>query len=135
MLRIAICLPLVLAASGCTISAAPPEPLAGDVAPRIDPCANATKENLSSDCLEPNPEAERLVGRSCELHPAFFLQRDTVRFAGGFVASPLAAESPGLYVHSSLVVGAGCVSGKPFTEVAYCTECRRVRAELERGGR
>ncbi len=135
MLRTTLCLLLALATSGCTIVAMPPEPLAGDTGPRIDPCASATKENLTAECLEPNPEAERLVGRTCELHPAFFLQRDTVRFAGGYAASPLAAERPGSYVHSSLAVGTGCVTGKPFTEVAYCAECRRVRGEWERGDR
>ena len=135
MLRIAICLLLALAASGCTTVAPPPEPLAGEAAFRTNPCANATKENLTFECLQPNPAAERLVGIPCELHPAFFLQLDIVQFAGGYVSSPLAAERPGFYIHSGLVVDSGCVTGKPFTEVAYCAECRRVRAELDRGGR
>src|SRR5690349_17718820 len=86
MLRFAVCLLLTAIASGCTIGAPPPEPLAGGAAPRIDPCANATKENLSSECIQPNPDAERIVGQPCELHPGFFLQLDTVRFAGGFVS-------------------------------------------------
>jgi hypothetical protein len=110
--------------------------LAGDAAPRVDPCASETKSNLASECIQLNPRAEHLVGSHCKLHPAFALQLDTVAFVGGYVASPMSDERPGRYIHSCVAVdGGGCVRGQPYTEVAYCAECRRVRAELEHGGR
>jgi len=135
MCRLAVCISLALALCSCAVGQEPQHPPAGDTYSASTGCMNATKANLTSECFEPNPEAERRVGTRCGLHPSFLLEADTVAIVGGFISDARAAERPGRYIHSCLVVDQGCVHSKAFTEVAYCPECRRVRAMLEKGGR
>lgn len=127
-----------LLASSCAVGTMPPA--SPPSTPRTEasaatkpwPCAHATKANLEPGCFAPDAEQRRRVGTPCELHPSQRLLADTVAVSYGFVGSERSGERPGLFTHSRLEVSGGCVMGRPFTEVAYCPECRRVRAEFER---
>lgn len=96
-------------------------------------CTHARRDSLTDECFLPDPEQRKLVGSPCELHPRTRLMADTVAVDYGFVCSGRSVERPGLFLHSRLAACGGCVIGKPFTEVAYCSECRRVRAQWEKG--
>lgn len=114
-----------------------PDSIAGATSPVINrmaspSCVHATKANLTADCFEPNPDERRRVGTPCPLHPGQRLLADTVAVSYGFVASAASAEVPGVCVNSKLEASGGCVVGRPFTEVAYCPECRKARAAWER---
>jgi hypothetical protein len=130
----ACCLLLAIAiiTTSCTVETLPPpQSSATATAEWTSPCAGVTKADLRPDCFVANPEQVHLVGTECPLHPGWLLLPDTVAIEYGYVSSERCSERPGLYVKSRLAVSGGCVMGRPFTEVAYCPECRRVRAERE----
>lgn len=68
------------------------------------------------------------MGTPCALHPDVMLSLDVVRVLYGISTPDACRESPGRFIHSRIAVRGGCVVGKPLTEVAYCSECRRVRS-------
>ena len=132
MLRRPIAAACALLAASCSIETVPlPANLAESV-PLVDPCANATRETVGPECFRPNREEHARVGLLCDLHRGQVLLPDTVRISYGFVSSMACGEIPGVCVNSHLEWPGGCVVGKPFTEVAYCPECRRARSEWER---
>jgi hypothetical protein len=124
--------------ASCAGTLAPPATFETDPPPRpggVSPCAHVTRATLTADCLIAEPDQMRRVGMSCELHPGFGLLADTVEVSYGFVSSEACGEKPGLFINSRLAVSGGCVLGRPFAEVAYCPECRRVRRDWERARR
>jgi hypothetical protein len=124
---------VALLSASCTVAAPPPSPTPAQVAGDADmwPCRGATKANLTPDCFAPNADQHRRIGASCDLHRGYRLLADTVAIHYGFVGTAKSGKLPGLFTNSRLEVSGGCVVGKPFTEVAYCPECRRVRGEFE----
>ena len=118
------------ASKSASRSSPPPAPVATSIV--AWPCEHVTKATLTADCFIANPEQRGRVGALCELHHDQRLRPDTVAVSYGFISSEACGEKPGLFVNSHLAVSGGCVVGRPYTEVAYCPECRRVRKEWER---
>ncbi|MEO5988811.1 MAG: hypothetical protein ABIU54_12735 [Candidatus Eisenbacteria bacterium] len=87
---------------------------------------------VKSDSFRADREQRARVGTACSLHPWVRLRADTVAIRYGFLGSELSAEMPGYFINSRLEVSGGCVMGKPYTEVAYCTQCRSVRQKWTR---
>jgi hypothetical protein len=84
-------------------------------------------------CIVENPAERARVGRRCEVHPGTRLQLDLVEIHHG-----IASYVPGMggderqrFPNARPWWGGGCVDhGIPFTEVAYCSECRKAYARV-----
>ena len=84
-------------------------------------------------CIVENPAERARVGRRCEVHPGTRLRRDLVEIHHGIVSyvPGMGGDERQRFPNARPWWGGGCVDdGVPFTEVAYCSECRKDYARV-----
>lgn len=95
------------------------------------PCLK--RDPADPKCIVPNPEERARVGQRCEVHRFVRLRLDHVKVHHGIVGySPgTSGEERKKFPNARLWWSGGCVDdGIPWTEVAFCDQCRNVVARM-----